>query len=745
MRLTLRTLLSYLDDVLPPTEIKQIGQKVAESDAAQELIARIKQVTRRRRLTTPPATGPNFFDPNVVADYLDNELNAEQVAEVEKACLESDVHLAEIAACHQILTLVLGEPALVPPTARQRMYGLVKGREAIPFRKAAAAIGAGIADTDGLDSDADETLLLGLPFYRRGGSWVRWALPLAAVLLLVTLGIALWQALPTKKEVADKGAGPAKPENRKEVGGTNVGNQGTPEAGKGGGAAQETTKPGSGTPANTDTGTANAGGSKTGDSGKTTTPQGGSDSTGNTGTAGGAGPGTPPVNAANPNQPSMERREVGTYLGEPSPSVLVRHLKDRDRWERLPPGGRIATGERLVSLPGYASTLRLNSGAHVLLRGSLPQFALNPHMVHLSAAAVTLHYNPDFDLDLTLDRGRIFLSNHKSPDKGPARIRLRISQEIWDLTLTEPDTEVGVELVRLYTPQIDYQSGEEPLAQAFLCMLRGKAVLRENNYHEFPNLEAPPGAALIAWNNKGRGIGGPFRLEKPVPAWGKTPPAFEEAKEMEAALRELSKRMSGQSPEAIIHEFVASQVPSQRLLGITCLSAIDDVPKLIDVLDKDADPGHVKERQEAIVGLRRWIGRGTEYTRKLYDKATNTGFLKDKGFSPGEAQIVLDLLHDFSPAKARQPETYELLAVYLLRDKQAIRQLADFQLRGNLLAGTGVKMPAFDPVTGGEDQRQAASLAWKDLIAKGQVPPPLPSGGPGGPGGGAAPGTKPNR
>ena len=137
MRLTLRTLLAYLDDTLEPTEIKQIGQKVAESDAAQELIARIKQVTRKRRLTTPPLTGPGAkFDPNLIAEYLDNELTGEQVAEIKKVCLESDVHLAEIASCHQILTLVLGEPALVPPTARERMYGLVQGKESIPFRKA---------------------------------------------------------------------------------------------------------------------------------------------------------------------------------------------------------------------------------------------------------------------------------------------------------------------------------------------------------------------------------------------------------------------------------------------------------------------------------------------------------------------------------------------------------------------------------------------------------------------------------
>src|SRR5438552_10008720 len=136
MRLTLRTLLAYLDDALEPAQAKLIGQKVAESEAAQELIGRIKQVTRRRRLTTPPKTGPGAkFDPNTIAAYLDNVLPADQVAELEETCLASDVHLAEVAACHQVLTLFLGEPALVPPTARQRMYGLIQGREAIPNRK----------------------------------------------------------------------------------------------------------------------------------------------------------------------------------------------------------------------------------------------------------------------------------------------------------------------------------------------------------------------------------------------------------------------------------------------------------------------------------------------------------------------------------------------------------------------------------------------------------------------------------
>src|SRR5205085_2838458 len=133
------------------------------------LIARIKQVTRRRRLTAPPATGGKL-DANVIAGYLDNALSPEQLAEVEQTCLASDLHLAEMAACHQILTLVLGEPALVPPTARQRMYSVVKGPEAIPFRKPPTAAGEP-EDVVHESKETDETLRLGLPAFRRRGSW----------------------------------------------------------------------------------------------------------------------------------------------------------------------------------------------------------------------------------------------------------------------------------------------------------------------------------------------------------------------------------------------------------------------------------------------------------------------------------------------------------------------------------------------------------------------------------------------
>ena len=134
MRLTLRTLLAWMDDTLDPDQVREIGKQVAESPFARELSDRINRVTRQRRLTVPSSSGAEGTDANVVAGYLDNDLDPDAVAEFEKRCLTSDVNLAEVASVHQILSL-LGQKVKVPDEARTRMYQLVKGREASGTRR----------------------------------------------------------------------------------------------------------------------------------------------------------------------------------------------------------------------------------------------------------------------------------------------------------------------------------------------------------------------------------------------------------------------------------------------------------------------------------------------------------------------------------------------------------------------------------------------------------------------------------
>lgn len=125
MRLTFRRLLAYLDGVLDEQDAEVVGQKVQESDFATRLIHRIRNAKTRLRLGAPRLSGRGMgLDPNTVAEYLDFTLDEQRVPDFEKVCLESDVHLAEVASAHEVLTLVLAEPAQVERSIRERIYGL---------------------------------------------------------------------------------------------------------------------------------------------------------------------------------------------------------------------------------------------------------------------------------------------------------------------------------------------------------------------------------------------------------------------------------------------------------------------------------------------------------------------------------------------------------------------------------------------------------------------------------------------
>ena len=125
MSLTLRTLLAYLDHTLDPADEANLREKVQTSTIASALVNRIRGVLRTRSVSAPApdAAAPND-DANTVAEYLDSTLAPELTADIERRCLESDAHLAEVAASHQVLAAALAEPSTVSGDLRRRIYDL---------------------------------------------------------------------------------------------------------------------------------------------------------------------------------------------------------------------------------------------------------------------------------------------------------------------------------------------------------------------------------------------------------------------------------------------------------------------------------------------------------------------------------------------------------------------------------------------------------------------------------------------
>ena len=125
MRLTLRTLLAYLDDVLDPQDADELGLKIGQSEFAGGLVHRIRSCISKVRLGAPAVTDTaGMADPNQISEFLDNTMDSMDMPEFERQCLDSEERLAETAACHQILALVLGEPARLSSNMRNKVYHL---------------------------------------------------------------------------------------------------------------------------------------------------------------------------------------------------------------------------------------------------------------------------------------------------------------------------------------------------------------------------------------------------------------------------------------------------------------------------------------------------------------------------------------------------------------------------------------------------------------------------------------------
>lgn len=667
MRLTLRTLLAYLDDTLEPMQAREIGKKVGESHVAQELIERIKKVTRRRGLNAPPAAGPDKMDANTVAEYLDNDLSSDAVSEVESRALDSDVHLAEVAACHQILTLVLGEPAHVPPKARERMYALVKGRESVANRKAQRIGPPSFPDDREFQTESRRI---------RKNVWLQL---LGATAMAAALAVTLWKAFPSEQAplpgdpppslIAD--GGPLKLEPPTPL----------PEP-------EKKTEPPAPMP-------------------EAKVPE----------------PATPPVpmpeakapaKPAEPPKPtivaaSTERKPVANFTAGPLATLLH---KDGDQPWAVVPDGKLTSGEPLMSLPGSRSELKFDGGLVVTLWGNLPEYLARPPLLE---SVATLHAPPDgFDADLTLDRGRVYLTTTKAG--APTRVRVRAGGHAWDVTL-EAGSHVLVDSVTVFAGEPFRRDGDgpRPVTRVTVAVVDGQAKVGFDGANETA-LAAAPEVSVLTWPAQPPGSGPKSAKPAMMPEeWLPDPEKRlprDRIPELELARKALASKAHepGKSIETVLSEMEQHARGSHKMIGILGDGALGNLTRLVDLFEEPA-PGLVEQRRAVAAALQGYIAREPGNDVKLFDELRTR-----KDYGP-QADEAIAFLHDFSEEERHSVDTYRRLAEALKAERVGLRELA------------AVRLAQLDPTAnipynagGDERSRERGYSLWKQRIDEGKVP-----------------------
>ncbi|HEV3162728.1 MAG TPA: HEAT repeat domain-containing protein [Isosphaeraceae bacterium] len=585
MRLTLRTLLAWLDDTLPPAEVRQIGHQVAESPFAQELVERIHRVARQRRLTVPNSGGSEATDPNIVAAYLDNELSADHVAEFEKRCLTSDVHLAEVASVHQILSLI-GQKAKVPPEARHRMYRMIKGREAVRTKSARAY-------SPPRPDPLTEPLVPWAPPEPPRRSWVeRYGPAGIVVLLILILCWSTWLSLnpanapqTSQSSVAlvpvaadRKGAGAATTKHEQD-----------------GQPAQQEPRPNISSAA---PGNAAKGGSSTPGSEPSTAQKGG--------TADKSKDEPPSNDATKKGSSSPTALPAGAIgLTESSDAILFRFNPGERVWERLKDQTPVKENDRLVGLDHYRNSVRLGSVPVVLVGLS----EIRPHIPEKGNAA-------EFDLV----RGRVVVRGVKPA----APIIVKASGQV--LKMTPPaDALVGLELPEPGAQTSDLKiysaDGEVPLAVG-------------------ETTETLSGPSMVVFQAPDKFA---QKEKRDPPSWVTdvtSPP-------LDKQIGEQFARAFKSDHEVIksLLEAMEDEQKDVRQMAITSLGALGEVGVGL-VVSALATPNDAVKRRAAVRTLRVLIAQGGETGKMVHDELEQT-LGKDEadqvskllaGFTPKEAR-----------------------------------------------------------------------------------------------------------
>jgi hypothetical protein len=378
--------------------------------------------------------------------------------------------------------------------------------------------------------------------------------------------------------------------------------------------------------------------------------------------------------------------------------TLVVSGKEEGDWELPHLFDDIHAGRALLALPGARGIVDLKEGdVHLILAGNLPELSSSPV---LETRAV-LHETKSLDLDMTLQRGRIIIENHRKD--GPVKVRIQTQTTDVEITLTKK----GACVLESFGPVVPGISSKYGRAQrtCTLLVIRGKAEVAVKGKNYVLN-----GPAVLEWVGD-EGPREPKAL-KELPAWidpGADLSARATAwhKAVEGVRRGMAEK---KSLNLGLADASKGMDPTVRSVALLSYAALGDMDKVVAGLS-DGKSGDV--RRAAVIGLQYNLG-SANYARRL--RASLIG----AGLSAGQAETGLKLLQGVGEKDLGRPETYQTLIDSLQHDKLAVRELAAWQLYRLVPQGKSIPYDA----AGTEEQRGRSQAAWRRLIPPGQVPPP---------------------
>jgi hypothetical protein len=382
--------------------------------------------------------------------------------------------------------------------------------------------------------------------------------------------------------------------------------------------------------------------------------------------------------------------------------LLLRRVSEQD-WRLVRPQAPVLSGELLLTLPGYRSEILLSNGLRLELVGSLPELSRN----QVLESAVQLAVNPQAELEVSLQRGRIVIANR--PD-GPALIRLHFGEQVWDLRLLQPATQVGIELTSRLTRGM---ASWVPRTELKLITTGGDVELKRSPTAAPQQLAA---GKLLVWDSQIDFQGADDLLLIPLPE----PPPWVLKKEtvpeevrtatfqfQQRLLDKLDKEVpEGQELPWILlafEESLAGNRPLEQRLALFSYGALDQIRVAVAALD---DPDRPRVREAALHTLWHWLGRQPEQHTQL------RAILHQAGYSGQDAEIALQLLQGFDEANRR---TYEILLILLQHGRLTIRELAYINLRE--MVPTTKPLP-YDPAGTQEERDRAVERLRRTLLPK---------------------------